>query len=380
MRFVAVTAGILVVIISSVSGSVFPPLELADRSPSARAHGLAESGVSIADFGFQSINPATIGLVGLEQRGVLTFTPVYSRPLQDWDVRDKGYSQLHGGAMGSMVLSRNETSPQSVVSVAYSVSRMKMPIYSYAWWYSGYTRSVVHDLSVAYGRRGAVDYAVGGSVNFLNFDDYLGLGDNRVGGGSGVCFDIGAIARFNKLRLTDGLRLTPSAGISLKSFGPHIDYRLYHPSGDVESLGLDRQLKAGVSMALVQQHSDIIVPTLLVSADYEHHFNDYNMTTRVFHYDDNYYRLGAEFGLAEIMMVRVGSLVQNNSEPLSSWGISAVPSVWFRSLLDRNRSNTGNPSWLRQVDVAVEYSKSGDSPSFYYDNERYLDITLLWRW
>ena len=365
MRIVAVILFAVLLYIPQEPPAELLTTEFINVPSTASSHGMAESGVSLVDFGLQGINPATIGLAAVESKAAVSFTPVYNRP---YAVQLTDASALHFAGMYGKPLLEKGGKPVVTAGLAYSFTRFKIPYWLYRT--PDYEQLTQHRLTLSVASLGVADVSIGATIIYNRFSEKYGTTLGASGKGSGVALDLGALFRYRAYTTPDErISLIPAFGVSYLSLGPDVTYKYELSAFGQRDLVLTRRFKAGGSFTL---ETPFGLPNCLVSVDYDTRIHDV-------HDDFKFWRLGAAAGLTDMATVRFGSLVHDDMNPLQSWGFTLVPTAWIRFIMGPNNVDNGDGSLLRQIDVKVEYSKCEEEYSYPLTNGHWLNISLVWQ-
>ncbi|MBD3257271.1 hypothetical protein GF377_02470 [candidate division GN15 bacterium] len=345
----------------------FPLIYTTNLPATARAHAMAESGVSIVDFGLQGANPATIGLVAVDNRAVVSFTPMYGRPYNEF-IED--YTTLQFGGMAGIPLAATAKTPRLIAGIAYSYTRSETPTLI-GYWDRTEEAMNQHRVTTSLARSGMLEMAAGVSVVINDFDQNTGT-SGVSGGGTSVNYDVGAIVRYHGFRASDDhVRVVPAIGLSYLGAGSDFDFASSVCPSCEETFPLEERFKAGASVALEYPHTDFGSTVILVSADFE--------SSKMGRSEDTLYRLGAEFGVTGILTGRVGFVAQDGLKPVNTWGVGAVPTAWVRKMARVDEIPENNNALWQQLDLKVEYSRYEDTGESPFSRGNWLNVTILWR-
>ena len=363
LKKVFFTLSVLLICMSSVksqakigtTGAVF--LEL---SPSVKANGMGQAGMTIVSNNSYYFNPAILGLLTACKQISVSSYPIWSKlsPITD----------LYNFSVSLPVLYKKVGDVSYYFGAAYYRTKIVSDdLVERTYEGTGRTfswKDKLDNVVLSFARTGTVDIAVGGTVKYVSestSDDYSA---------TGYGFDVGAIVRYNmKNYTTEGSSffIIPAIGFSLKNLGADMMF-INNPFSLPKSTAFGFSITTGIT----RQFSDNKTANLYKLAP------AFDIEKQ--HDDRWFYRLGVDLSMYEIINLRIGRITDNESSPSEmtyGFSLSSFRLGKFAMLVSgSNQSSLSSIEKLFYEKMNIEYNFASYDRYYTTDVQNYHEIVV----
>ncbi len=367
LKKIILTLSVLLIYIPSVKSqskvgtSGTPFLEL---SPSVKANGMGQAGMTIVSNNSYYFNPAILGLLTARKQISVSSYTTWSKlsPITEFYNFSVSLPMLHKN-VGNVdyyfgaAYYRTKLVSDDLVERTYERGTYDGTGRTFNW------EDKSDNVVLSFARTGTVDIAVGGTIKHISESVY----DYSA---TGYGFDVGAIVRYNmKNNTTEGnsLFIIPAIGFSLKNLGA--DMTLVTNSYSLpKSTSFGGSVTTGITK-LFSGNRTADLYKLAPAFDIEKQ------------HDDRWvYRLGVDLSVYEIINLRIGRITDNVSSPSEmTYGFSLSSFQFGKFAMLVSGSEQSNLSGIEKFfyeKVNIEYNFASYDRYYITDVQNYHEIVV----
>ncbi len=313
-------------------------------SPSVKANGMGQAGMTLTDANAYYFNPANLGLASAENNFSVSFYPVNSKSSNNVGLFNFSLAIpiLHTKSKSSDYYIRGgyyftKLTAEGLDERTYDQGTIDGTGRTFNW------NDISHNFVISLTRTGTIDFAFGVTAKYLSQSTI----EYTTGG---VAFDVGGTIRYRIESSSDNNMTTyinPLFSFAVRNFGPSMTFiNNSYPLPKILSTGFS--FETGFRKQFSNKKKANIYNFIPVF-DIEKHRDDYTV-----------YKYGLDMSLYEIINLRIGKINRNGtsvSESTYGFTFSTFRLGKFRMLVsDKSSTSTGGLLGLLYNKLNVEYN------------------------